>query len=141
MSIDPSIYEDQQRSSGGWVKWGEIGETHKLVIVSAKKRQATEFGTGKPQHWDDGSPKEELVLTGTDPDTAETVNMVIKWWGLMKRAFVVGLDGRELEVGGTFAMQWTGLEESSRPGLNPAKTWKAAYAPPKKAAIDVGDLL
>lgn len=140
MTIDPSIYEDQLRSSGNWVKWTEIGETHKLVITAAQKRQATEFGTGKALFWEDGSKKEELVLTGTDVDTADTVNMVIKWWGNQRRAFIVALDGRELEVGGTFAMQWTGTEDS-RPGLHPAKTWKAAYAPPKKAAIASEDLL
>jgi hypothetical protein len=63
MSIDPSIYEDQQRTGGSWVKWSDknVGDVVKVVVESAVKRQATEFGTKSPLTWKDGSPK-----TGTD---------------------------------------------------------------------------
>lgn len=143
MSIDPTIYEDQQRTGGSWIKWSEanVGDVRKLVITGASKRQVTDYATGLPQTWDDGSPKQELVLTGTDPDTGDTVNMVIKWWGNMKRAFVAAMNAQPLEVGGTFALQWTGTDEPTRAGMSGAKQWKAQWKAPVKAAIAADDLL
>jgi hypothetical protein len=51
------------------------------------------------------------------------------------------MNGAPLEVGGTFALQWTGTEEPTSPGLAGAKTWKAQWKAPAKAAISVEDLI
>lgn len=143
MSIDPTILEDQQRAAGNWVKWSDkqVGDVVKIVVDSAVKRQATEFGTKTPLMWKDGSPKQELILTGTDPDTGDPLNLVLKWWGNQRRAFIAALDGQPLEPGGIFAIQWTGTDEPASPGLAGAKTWKAQWKPPARSAIAADDLL
>ena len=46
-----------------------------------------------------------------------------------------------LEVGGELAVAWTG-EGPTKPGMNPAKLYTAAYRPPERqpASVDVNDL-
>ncbi len=141
MTIDPQIFAEQQRSNGSWIKWAAIGDTHRIVVATAKFRTATEYGTGKPLTWDDNSAKQELLLTGTDPGTGESINMVIKWWSNQKHALLTALGGQPLEVGGTFAMQWTGEEPVPNYPQWVRKTWRAQWIAPKPVAIAADDLI
>lgn len=140
MSIDQSILDDLA-PKGAAVKWEKIGDVRKVVIESATKRQTTDFKTGVPEVWDDGKPKEQIVISGVDPDTGETATMYLKWWGNTRRALQIALAGRSLEVGGTLAVKWEGEDEATKPGLSPAKLWKMQYAPPAKSAIAADDLI
>jgi len=139
MSIDPSILDDLS-PRGSAVKWEKVGDVRKVVIESAVKRQTSDFKTGLPEFWDDGKPKEQLVISGTDPETGEKCTMYLKHWGNTKRAFIAALAGRPLEVGATLAVKWEGEEEPTKPGLSPARTWKMRYEPPAPVALDAEDL-
>jgi len=136
--IDSTILADS--NSGAACKWNEVGDVRKVIVATATKKQATDMD-GRPAFWDDGQHKEQVVIAGVDPDTGDDCTMYLKWWGGTKRAFVVAMAGKSLEVGGTFAMQWTGEEPSKTKGFNPAKTWTAQYAPPANVALASNDLI
>lgn len=145
MSIDQSILNDLTRTGGSAVKWDKVGDVRKIVIAEARKRQATDFATGQLDWWDaeKTQPKEQVVILGTDPDTAEHITMYVKWWGGMKRAFISALDGKNLEVGGTLAFQWSD-EEPADPKVGkkfPTRVWKAQYQPPVAVALGSDDLI
>jgi len=139
--IDASILADS--TSGTACRWETVGDVCKIVVVSASKRHHTDFQYNLPEWWDaeKTQPKEDVVISGTDPDTGSDVVMYIRWWGHAKQAFVTAMAGKSLEVGGTFAMQWTGEEPSKTKGFNPAKTWTAQYAPPANVALASNDLI
>lgn len=137
MAIDTSINEDAQRTTGITAKFDTIGDVRRVVVKEARKRQATDYVSGALSFWDDGSPKEQVIISGTDPETGDEVAIFIKWWGAMKRAYVAAMEGHNLEVGGTFAMKWIGEEPPSRAGMSPTKLWKMQYTPPvATTAID-----
>ena len=55
---------DVLASNGGkTLKPDTIGETLGGTIVAVEVRQMNDFTTGKPEFWDDGKPKNQLVVT------------------------------------------------------------------------------
>ena len=90
-------------------KFEQVGDSITGLITDITVRQATEFGTGAPQHFDNGDPKEQIVVTlkaewigrgvngqvstgaefvPTDEDDDGHRAVYIKGWGPQRRAFV-----------------------------------------------------
>jgi len=53
MSIDHDVIDDIESSGVPTFKYETEGDTFDVVVISIRKRQQTEFGTGKPLTWDD----------------------------------------------------------------------------------------
>lgn len=56
---------DLDNASTGRAKWfsfPNIGDTFKGTFISADERQATDYVTGQPKTWDDGTPQMEFVI-------------------------------------------------------------------------------
>lgn len=144
MSIDPNDF----LLSGGVpaAKFPTIGTTVKGAVVSSEVTQQTDFQTGKPLTWDDGSPRQQVVITLQtdlrDPEVTDDTGLrklYVK--GQMTAALRDALRaaGARLEVGGTLAVQYTEDEPSATRGFNPKKVYRAQYQPATAGAVN--DLL
>jgi hypothetical protein len=117
-----------------------IGTVWAGKITKVSVQQARD-DDGNPDAWDDGNPKQQVVVAiQTDQRDPERLNddgvrgVYVKWWGEQKKAFrecieKAGVD--DLEVGGMFAAQYTG--EGPQPAnrmYSPAKLMKYEYKPP-----------
>jgi hypothetical protein len=120
--------------------WG--GKITKVSVQQARDDD------GNPDTWDDGNPKQQVVVAiQTDQRDPERLNddgvrgVYVKWWGEQKKAFrecieKAGVD--DLEVGGLFAAKYTG--EGPQPAnrmYSPAKLMQYEY----KAPTGLGGLL
>ena len=116
-----------------------VGTTVTGRIIEAQLRQVTNFETGDPETWADGSPKQQVVVTidtgvpvGDDGDTR--VRIYIKWWGDQRRNLIAAIKNSgdtDLHPGGTFTATYTGDGEAPRKGFSAPKLYTYAYTPPK----------
>lgn len=100
------------------------GDTVSGTIVSAVERQMTDFATKAPLYWDDGNPRQQVVVTvatdqRVDADDDGQRSIYIKTWGLDKQAFVaaIGAAGftkasEALAPGNIFTASFTGTQPS-----------------------------
>lgn len=122
------------------------GDTVEGEIVSAQTRQQTSLDTGKPQTWDDGSPKKMIVLVLQtqlrEHDEDDGLRSVYLRGGnfqvangkgtssqIAVRDAVKRAGAKQLEVGGYLKMRWSGNGPSKR-GFNAPKLYEAAYKAP-----------
>lgn len=137
---------------GRSAKFENPGDAVKGTVVSTEMAQQTDM-EGKPRTWDDGSPRMQLVVTlQTDeraPDDADDdgirklyVKGGTKIASTQKAVAdaVRAAGATQLEVGGTLAVEFTGLGQPSKPGYSAPKLYRAAYKPPAPAAVSA-DLL
>lgn len=150
MSKDPNDFINSAQSVPG-AKFDTVGDTVKGTVVDVDVRQCTKFGTTEPEFWDNGDPKEQLVITlqtdlsdgGADDDGKRRIyapkpsNMLQAIGKALKDAGAkVGQGSAKLDVGGTLAVRFTGQRPHEKPGFNPIKEYAAAYAPPANSAAD-----
>lgn len=126
--------------------FGAIGDTVKGVIVDMKKRQQTDFQTGAPLFWNDGSPKMMLMISLQtdiqDSEDDEGIRNVylrggnftaLKGKGTSSLVAVkdaVKKSGKPIEIGGTLTLQYSGEGPAPAKGMNPSKLYTASYQPP-----------
>jgi hypothetical protein len=138
MSIDSSIADLLQGSSGKTATWKNVGDTVSVVIESIERRQERDFDTGTPLTWDDGNPRLQFVITGKAPVTGEPVTIYTKY--AQEKVMLETLRKTGLpEVGGVLAFTWTGNAEPVG-RKNPAKQWGCSYTPPSPIAMTAEDL-
>jgi len=124
-------------------KFDAPGATITGTISNLEAAPQTDFQTGEPLTWKDGSPRMQVVATleGTnhrDPSNPEddgARKVYIKGRNLtnairdaVRKAGATGLD-----TGGTLQVTYTGDGAAER-GLNPPKTYAATYTAPASAA-------
>ena len=120
-------------------KFETVGETVGGPITHiGEARQQTEFGSGKPLTWDDGSPRMQLPVTvqttlrdAADPNDDGQRTFYVK--GEMKKAIGQALRaaGAKMAVGGVLTISYVGEEPTK--GF-PKKLYAATYAPPAPGA-------
>ena len=132
---------DLLEGGGKSAKFAEIGDTVKGSVVSAESRQQTDYTSGDPLTWDDGTARMQLVITlatdERDPDDAtDDGHRNIYCKGKMLNAVKQALKaaGQKLEAGGTLAVQYTGDGTPTNPRHNPPKEYVAAYEAPSRVA-------
>ncbi|WAC65163.1 hypothetical protein OVA14_07115 [Agrococcus sp. SL85] len=145
---------DAIAASGGipsaFAKDDTIGATITGVVESADLRQTTHYETGEPETWQDGNPKQQVVVTlQTDqrdpalPDDDGKRRVYIKWWGDQKKQLLAAIKAAgvgDLLPGGTFTATFTGLGEAPNPRLNQPKLFTYRYqAPPTGLAQAVAE--
>jgi hypothetical protein len=105
-------------------------------------QQQREIDTGKPKFWDDGKPRQQLVIhlqtadrAADDPDDDGVRAVYVR--GNMLRAVreAVRKSGAKLEPGGELTVTYAADGERKATGFNPPKLYSAAYVPPAQAAV------
>lgn len=121
-------------------KFENIGDTVKGVITALATSQVTDFTSGEPKHYNDGNPIMQIVITLRQADDEE-VRIFCKpsaKVAIREAVQKAGADG--LAEGGRLALQYSGNEPASKPGLNPKKLFTAEYQAPV-ASVSATDLL
>jgi len=146
MSIDASINDRLLSDGGKNVTHANQGDVIKGTIVGAAYVQARDFASKEPKVWDDGSPVMQLVITlQTEARDDAEDDGIRKRYCKPAEEKLLGAELRrlkvKLEVGGTFASQWTGTEPvPNKPSMN-RNTYKVQYAPPVAQPVISGDSL
>lgn len=124
-------------------KFPTVGTTVKGTVVSNDVTQQTDFTTGEPKKWKDGSPMMQVVVTLQTDERDPAIDnddgqRRIYVRGQMTNAVRDALrDAKcKLAVGGTLAVQYVADKASDKPGLNPAKQYRAQYQPPSSDAAN-----
>lgn len=129
----------------------QIGETLGGTITATEVRQGTDYTTGKPDFWDDGKPKHQIVVTvDTGGKTAEgddkLGNIYIKVWGkqrtaLMKAIKDTGLDAdAALAAGNEFWVTFTDEKPNEKnPRFNATKLYEYRIVPRANVAGALAD--
>lgn len=127
-------------------KFESPGDTITGIITDVMVRQATEYGTGKPQTFDNGDPREQIVVVikaeGITPEDADDDlhrAVYIKGWGLQKRAFIEAVRQAQVKrptAGDRFTATLVRMEPSKAGGF-PAKVFEYRVQP-MQAEADAG---
>ena len=135
-------------------KFETVGDTVKGTILDAQVRQQTDISTGELLTWDDGKPKQQLVITlqtdiredvviGEDPDDgrrriyvkgstkAESKSMTVAVRDALRTA-----GAQRLDIGATLAVRYTGDGVATTRGFTAPKQYAAKYEPPVKPVDD-----
>jgi hypothetical protein len=140
--------DDLDRMLSGGVKGAKFenpGDSISGIVDDVMIRQATEFGTGKPLTFDNGDPREQIVVViKVDNHTPEDENddgfraVYIKGWGQQRRAFIQATrDGGKPVQGSRFTATFVRLEPSKAGGF-PAKVFEYRIQQLDTPAGDVG---
>lgn len=120
------------------LKFPTIGTTHTGTITSEpRERQQTEYGTGKPAVWPSGEPKMQILVDlqteeKDDPDDDGERTLYVSS-NSMKHAIgkaIRDAGAKDLEVGGTLTVTYTGNDPQSKNPQNPKKLYQATYVRP-----------
>lgn len=127
MSMTMMSELDQILAGGGkTAKFETIGTTYSGTVLSAELRQATNFDTGKPEFWDDGKPKMQVVVSiqtneRNDAEDDGARSVYIKAWGDQKRALQAAAKaaGGSPAPGDTFTVRYIADGEKPARGFAP----------------------
>lgn len=133
--------------SGKAYEFKAINDSVTGTIIDSKLRQQTDFQTGAPQYWNDGSPKMMLQVSlqtslQDDQDDAGVRNIYLRGGNFtatrgqgssslvavkdaVKRSGATGI-----EPGGTLTLTYTGEGQAPTRGMNAPKLYTAEYKPP-----------
>ena len=127
---------------GASAKFENVGDTVTGTIVTTEVTNQTDLATGAVLTWDDGSPRQQLVVSlqtqeKTDADDDGVRKVYVK--GSKKPgsrslhdavASAVRASGAKgLTPGGTLSVKYIGDEPSATRGFNPRKLYEATFAP------------
>lgn len=112
-------------------KFERAGDSITGVVTEVLVRQATEFGTGAPQTFKNGDPREKIIVvikaegvTPEDPDDDLHRAVYIKGWGVQRRAFTEAVKaGGKPKPGDRFTATMTGTQPSPQGGY-PSKVFE-----------------
>ena len=137
-------FNDILTAGGKTLKPEQIGETVGGKIIASETRQTSDFTTGEPQYWADGTPKIQIVFTIKQDGSDEDSCIYVKNWGQQRRALAqavknTGLDpNHALAAGNYLWMTFTGEEPNQKnPRLNATKIYEFKIEP----RTTVGDAL
>lgn len=129
-------------AGGASAKFENPGDSVTGTVVSAEVTNQTDMVTGAVQTWDNGEPKQQLVVTlqtsqRADGDDDGVRKVYVK--GSKKAgsrslhdavASAVRASGAKgLTPGGTLTVKYIGDEPSATRGFNPRKLYEASFAP------------
>lgn len=125
-------------------KFDNPGDIIKGTIVAANDQQQTDFTTGEPLTYKDGSPRMQIAFTLQtdlrDPQNADDDGQR-RIYAKNQMLTAVGEAVRKakarLEIGGTLAVKLDRIEEPKQRGLNGQKIYVAAYQAPTGGVNDL----
>lgn len=125
------------------LKFSTIGTSHQGTVTSEPmERQQTEYGTGKPAVWPSGEPKLQVLVDlqteeKDDPDDDGERTLYVSS-NSMKHAIgkaIRDAGAKDLEVGGTLTVTYTGNDPQSKNPANPKKLYTAQYSRPESPLL------
>jgi len=145
--------------AGGSKSWKpeNIGDQISGIITDAKRVQQTDFTSGDPLTWSDGSPRMQTVIElqtdeRNDDDDDGVRSVWLKGGRNYEAAQGSGQSGEvalaeaakeakveTIEEGGKLTMRMTGFSKPTTRGYQPAKLYAAKYEAPK-ASLAASDL-
>lgn len=125
-------------SGGKAVKFEQPGATITGTVKTAPyEKQQTKYGTSEPDYWPNGDPKMQVLVhlatdqrVDADDDGDRTLYVSSS---RMKRAIGEAMrnaGAKDIEVGGSLTVTYTGPDPASKNPANPAKLYTASYMPP-----------
>lgn len=151
MSTDMQSANDFLMQEGGKAfQFEPLGAVCQGEVISAEVKQQTDVDTGERLTWNDGSPRNQLVITlqtkesnsedddgirvvyakGGQFDIAEGEGMAMKP-AIAKAVKEAGAKG--IDPGGILGVAFTGLGVKKSRGMNAPKLYTAFYKPPTKS--------
>lgn len=119
-------------------KFEAIGTVHRGTILDFNKSSQTDIQTGEPVYWNDGRPKEQVIITIQTDERDQDIDdddgrrrFYVK--GNMQAAVrdaVRKSGAKRLEVGGMLAVQYHADGEAKKAGFNKPKLYTAEYRAP-----------
>ncbi len=149
MTVDASVEGFLSGGGAPSAKFPTPGTTVKGTVEEAAVSQQTDLD-GKPKFWDDGNPRQQLVVTLNTDERDSTIDddngarrvfikgqMLTALKDALKKAGV-----KSIEVGGTLAVKYTEDGVPTKTGFNAPKLYVAQYKPPVSVITpDVDELL
>lgn len=132
------------------LKFPDVGTQWTITVTEMPvKQQQTDFDSGEPLFWDDGKPREQLIVTGLldeddrDDEDDEGERRLFVKSGLVK-AFREALRDAKVKpsgmVGGRLTMTYT--EDGPKPKRGfPPKIYEGEFVPAVASAADVDDFV
>lgn len=105
-------------------------------VISKKIAPQTKMGTNEIITWQDGSPREQMVLTlqtaeRADPQDDGQRQIFIKGDAVRACREALGsVKANDIEPGGWYYQAWVDEKAAKQAGYNPQKIFKVQYAPP-----------
>jgi hypothetical protein len=149
MTQSDSIHDFLNASGAKGFDFDAIGATCEGEITDLTVRQQTDMQTKEPAFWDDGKPKNALVITvQTDaqdddaddgqrtvwikggnfvPETGTGTSSLNALKDAMRAASV-----KDVEVGGQIRVVHSGIGKAKQRGFNPPKLYEITYHPPTR---------
>ena len=125
---------EAQDAKAFFTKHSQIGDSITGTITAISIRQSRDFRTKKPESWEDGSPKQQIVIiveaTNEANGETDTFSIYVRWWGIWRKAFAKAIaDAKKNEpaIGGQLTVTYTGEIESEDPSFDPTKVYSYEY--------------
>ena len=133
-------FNDLLTSSAPAFKFEQIGDTCRGRVVAAEQRQQTD-PDGKTKTFPSGDPMMQLVVTVEQDDGTETALYfkggkydVAEGKGTSALAALQdAVKGQDFKVGGTLAVQFSGLGKKTNPAFSAPKLYTVQYKAPSIA--------
>lgn len=120
------------------LKFPVIGTSHTGTVTAEPfERQQTEYGTNNPAVWPSGEPKMQIIVNlqtqeRDDPDDDGERTLYVAS-NALKHAIgkaIRDAGAKDLEVGGTLTVTYSGNDPQSKNPQNPKKLYTAVYQKP-----------
>lgn len=143
--------------SGKAFEFATLGDTVSGTITDMRKRQQTDFQTGAPMYWNDGSPRMMLQITlQTELQESEgdegLRNLYLRggnYTAVRGKGFsslvavkdAVKRSGAPdgIQIGGKLTLQYSGEGPAPTKGMNQSKLYTATYQP-ATYSVDLDEL-
>jgi len=136
---DPDVMSFFMGGGSPTAKFETVGTMIKGLVLSEELVQCTDPETQKPEVWDNGQPKMQVILTLqtelSDPEIEEDDGKRrVFAKSYMKTAIREAVKaskykGRSL-VGGELAIKYSANGKKSKPAFSPPKLYEAKFVPP-----------
>jgi hypothetical protein len=131
------LISEAQDAPAFFTKTSKPGTTITGIISSIAVRQTRDIKTKKPESWDDGAPKQQIVVivdtTNTETGETESRSIYIRWWGANRKAFAAGIidsGATTPELGGALTATYKGEGVQADKTLDPPKLYEYSYTAP-----------
>lgn len=122
------------------VKFKEIGDTVKGVVIKKETVQQRDYESGQLKTWDDGNPAWQVVFTlqtdyhDDENDDGERRLFAKSPGGILTaiRAAQKKAGGKTIEIGGTLVVRFVSVGTPPKRNLQPPKEFVAKYTPPAR---------
>lgn len=133
MSILANLIAGAVEAPAYFSKESKKNSTVTLVVTATTIRQTRDIATNKPESWDDGTPKQQIVIVGASTNDGAHYTIYVKWWGAQRKAFAAAFTESETGEpmsGGMLTATYVGEGAKADPKLDAPKLFEYSYTDP-----------